>query len=69
MLIEADAYTPLAANAPVPSTVNPYSANLYENIQKLNLNVEKIAALHGPRLVTLADLQAYIGIPQQLAAK
>ena len=69
VLIEADAYTPLAANAPVPTTVNPYSANLYENIQKLNLNVEKIAALHGPRLVTLADLQAYIGIPQQVAAK
>ena len=69
VLIEADAYTPLAANAPVPTSVNPYSANLYENIQKLNLNVEKIAALHGPRLVTLADLQAYIGIPQQVAAK
>jgi glyoxylase-like metal-dependent hydrolase (beta-lactamase superfamily II) len=69
VLIEADAYTPLAVNALVPSTVNPYSANLYENIQKLNLNVEKIAALHGPRLVTLADLQAYIGIPQQVAAK
>ena len=69
VLIEADAYTPLAANAPVPTSLNPYAANLYENVQKLNLNVEKIAALHGPRLVGLADLQAYIGIPQQVAAK
>jgi len=41
--------------------------NLYENIQKLNLNVEKIAALHGPRVATLADLRSVIG--QQLAAK
>ena len=69
VLIEADAYTPLAANAPVPTSLNPYAANLYENVQKLNLNVEKIAALHGPRIVGLADLQAYIGIPQQVAAK
>ena len=67
ILVEADAYTPPAANAPPPATPNPYSVNLYENIQKLNLNVEKIAALHGPRVATLADLRSVIG--QQLAAK
>jgi len=69
ILVEADAYTPAAANAPVPTTLNPYSVNLYENIQKLNLNVDKIAALHGPRVVTLADLKTVIGQQQQLAAK
>jgi glyoxylase-like metal-dependent hydrolase (beta-lactamase superfamily II) len=69
ILVEADAYTPVAANAPVPTALNPYSVNLYENIQKLNLNVDKIAALHGPRVVTLADLRAAIGQQQQLAAK
>ena len=62
VLVEADAYTPLAPNAPVPTTANPYSVNLYENIQKLNLNVEKIAGIHGPRAVTLADLKTYIGL-------
>ena len=67
ILVEADAYTPTAANVPPPATPNPYSVNLYENIQKLNLNVEKIAALHGPRVVTLADLQSVIG--QQVATK
>ena len=67
ILVEADAYTPPAANAPPPATPNLYSVNLYENIQKLNLNVEKIAALHGPRVATLADLRSVIG--QQLAAK
>ncbi len=69
ILVEADAYTPVAANVPVPTALNPYSVNLYENIQKLNLNVDKIAALHGPRVVTLADLRAAIGQQQQLAAK
>ena len=62
ILVEADAYTPLAANAPAPSSPNPYSVNLYENIQKLKLDVDQIAALHGPRVVTLADLRAAIGI-------
>jgi len=69
ILVEADAYTPTAANVPAPATPNPYSVNLYENIQKLNLNVDKIAALHGPRVVTLADLRSVIGQQQQLAAK
>ncbi len=62
ILIEADAYTPPAANAPLPTSPNPYSVNLYQNIQKLNLDVEQIAALHGPRVVKLADLRHAIGL-------
>jgi len=60
ILIEGDAYTPLAANAPPPASPNPYSVNLYDNIQRLKLNVRQIAALHGPRLTTMADLRAAI---------
>jgi glyoxylase-like metal-dependent hydrolase (beta-lactamase superfamily II) len=60
ILVEADAYTPLPPNAPAPSSPNPYSVNLYENIQKLKLDVAQIAPLHG-RLVTLDDLRAAIG--------
>jgi len=63
ILVEADAYTPPAPNAQLPPSPNPYSVNLYQNIQELNLNVEKIAALHGPRVVTLADLGTAIGQP------
>lgn len=63
LLIEADAYTPLAANAPAPASVNPYAVNLYDNIRKRGLDVQKIAALHGPGLVALNDLKAYIGQP------
>jgi glyoxylase-like metal-dependent hydrolase (beta-lactamase superfamily II) len=57
ILVEADAYTPTAANVPAPAVANPYTLNLYANIQKLKLDVDQIAALHGPRVVTLADLR------------
>ncbi|TAK64938.1 MBL fold metallo-hydrolase [Methylobacter sp.] len=62
ILVEADAYTPTAANVP-PAKPNPYSVNLYQNIQNLKLDVAQIAALHGPRVVTLADLRIAIGQP------
>ncbi|MDD5460058.1 MAG: MBL fold metallo-hydrolase [Methylococcales bacterium] len=62
ILIEADAYTPLAASAPAPAKPNPYSVNLYENVHHLNLDIRKIAALHGPRVTTLADLQTAIAV-------
>ncbi|HUQ87179.1 MAG TPA: MBL fold metallo-hydrolase [Vicinamibacterales bacterium] len=40
LLIEADAFSPGAQ-------VNPYAANLLENIRKRNLRVDKIVPLHG----------------------
>lgn len=61
ILIEADAYNPTPAGVPPPSTPNPYSVNLYENIQKLKLDVQTIAGLHGSKAVTLADLRTAIG--------
>jgi len=61
ILAEGDAYTPAAADAPPPATPNPYSVNLYENIQRLKLDVKQIAALHGPRITTMADLRTAIG--------
>jgi glyoxylase-like metal-dependent hydrolase (beta-lactamase superfamily II) len=61
ILYEVDAYTPAAADAPPPAMPNPFSVNLYENIQRLKLDVKQIAAGHGPRLATMADLRAAIG--------
>ena len=61
ILVEVDAFTPTAADVPPPATPNPFSVNLYQNIERLKLDVRQIAALHGPRLVTLADLRSAIG--------
>ena len=61
ILVEGDAFTPGPVGAPAPTTVNPYALNLYQNIERLKLNVDQIAAIHGPRVATLADLKAYIG--------
>lgn len=62
VLVEADAFTPTAAGAPLPATVSPYSVNLNDNIKRLKLDVSKIAALHGPGVSTLDDLHAAINV-------
>jgi len=62
ILIEVDAWAPLAANAPPPQgPPSPFAANLYDNIRRLKLDVRQIAALHGPRVATMAELQAAVG--------
>ena len=60
LLIEADAYTPLPPNAPVPATPNANNVNLAQNIERLKLDVERILPLHG-RVVPLAELHRTIG--------
>jgi glyoxylase-like metal-dependent hydrolase (beta-lactamase superfamily II) len=60
ILIEADAYNPPAADAPPPPAVSPLFVTLYDNIQRLKLDVVQIAPLHG-RVVTISDLRAAIG--------
>jgi glyoxylase-like metal-dependent hydrolase (beta-lactamase superfamily II) len=61
ILIEGDAFTPGAADAPPPAVPNPYAVNLNDNITRLKLDVRQIAALHGPRVATMADLRSAIG--------
>jgi len=58
ILVEADAYTPPAASQPLPASPNPYTVNLVRNIERLQLDVQRVAALHGPRVVTLAELRS-----------
>jgi hypothetical protein len=60
LLIEGDAYTPLAATAPQPSPPNPNDVNLIENIERLKLTVDRILPLHG-RVVPVADLYTAAG--------
>lgn len=60
LLIEADAYTPLAPNAAPPSPANANNVNLVANIERLKLEVDRILPLHG-RVVPLAELYRTIG--------
>jgi glyoxylase-like metal-dependent hydrolase (beta-lactamase superfamily II) len=55
LLIEADAYTPLAVGAQPPATPSANHVNLIENIEKKKLAIDKILPLHG-RVVPVADL-------------
>jgi len=60
LLVEADVYSPAPPNAPAPATPNPASVNLYENIERLKLDVAQIAPIHG-RAVPLAELKKAVG--------
>ena len=60
MLIEADAFTPGAPNAPPPATPNPNHLGLIASIERLGLPVDRIVPLHG-RVVPVADLYVAAG--------
>jgi len=60
ILVEADAWTPTPAGAKPPATVNPLWINLYANIERLKLDVQRIAPLHGAAQ-GIADLRAALG--------
>jgi hypothetical protein len=53
VLVEVDAFSP-------GSPVNPYAANLLENIQNRQLRVDKIVPLHGT-IAPLAELVKVTG--------
>ena len=61
----AGAKPPAAAAAPAtgppPPPPSPTTVNLYENVQRLKLDVARIAALHGPRVAPIEDLARAAG--------
>jgi glyoxylase-like metal-dependent hydrolase (beta-lactamase superfamily II) len=60
ILIEADAFTPLAPNATYPIPFNAASVNLAEMIARHRMVVDTLLPLHG-RKVTLTELHRAIG--------
>lgn len=60
LLIQADAFTPGAPGAPSPAVPNANHVNLVQNIERLNLDVERILPLHG-RMVPLSELLTAAG--------
>jgi glyoxylase-like metal-dependent hydrolase (beta-lactamase superfamily II) len=53
--------TPPPAVAPQGPPISPTTLNLFENIQRLKLDVRQIAPLHGPGLATMDDLARAAG--------
>jgi glyoxylase-like metal-dependent hydrolase (beta-lactamase superfamily II) len=59
ILAEADAYTPPETpTTPLISPKVPYAAALYDNIQRLKLDVAVIAPFHGARTANMDELRA-----------
>ena len=46
LLIQADAFAPRPGAAPLPEP-SPYTTNLVENVQRLKLDVQRVAHVHG----------------------
>ncbi len=67
ILIEADDFTPAPPNGPAPAPIAlGFANNLYDNLQRLKLQVDMIAPLHGNPAPMSAMLQA-IGKTQAAA--
>jgi glyoxylase-like metal-dependent hydrolase (beta-lactamase superfamily II) len=61
ILVEADAYSPGPPDAPIPSPAPPNAVKLYDEVQRLKLNVSTIAPIHGRGAVTFAEFRKFIG--------
>ena len=46
LLIQADAFAPRPGAAPLPSP-SPYTVNLVQNVERLKLDVQRVAHVHG----------------------
>ena len=64
LLVEADAFSPGEPGAPPPAAPNPFTVNLYGNVERLKLDVAQVAPIHG-RLVPWAEVLKAIGKPSQ----
>jgi glyoxylase-like metal-dependent hydrolase (beta-lactamase superfamily II) len=61
ILVEADAYSPGPPDAPIPPMPPPNAVKLYDEIQRLKLNVATIAPIHGRGAVPVAEFRKFIG--------
>ena len=62
LLAEPDAFTPPAqAGTPLIPPARPFAKTLYDNIQRLKLDVQTIAPFHGARTVDMAEVTRQAG--------
>jgi glyoxylase-like metal-dependent hydrolase (beta-lactamase superfamily II) len=60
ILIEADLWNPPAANAAAQTVVNPVTVAFFDTIQRMKLEVNQVAGLHG-RLAPVKEFQTAAG--------
>ena len=60
MLIEADLYLATTGDVPLDAIRRAFAVNLYDNVQRLKLDVAPVVPLHGP-MTTWANVVAAIG--------
>jgi glyoxylase-like metal-dependent hydrolase (beta-lactamase superfamily II) len=60
ILVEADSYSPGPPDAPLPTPVPPNAVTLYNNIQRLKLNVATIAPIHGRGAVPMSEFMKFL---------
>jgi glyoxylase-like metal-dependent hydrolase (beta-lactamase superfamily II) len=61
VLVEADSYSPGPPNAAPPATPPPNALTLYNNIQRLKLDVTTIAPIHGRGAVPISEFAKFVG--------
>jgi glyoxylase-like metal-dependent hydrolase (beta-lactamase superfamily II) len=60
IVVEADLFTPPAQGAALPTMVAPSARTFYNNVQRLKLDVQTIAPIHGGRTYPWADFAKYV---------
>jgi glyoxylase-like metal-dependent hydrolase (beta-lactamase superfamily II) len=61
VLVEADSYSPGPPNAPAPNPVPPNALVLYDNLQRLKLDVATVIGIHGRGPVTVEEFKKFVG--------
>ena len=60
ILIEADLFNPPPADSPLPSSPSEANLRLYDAVQQLRLDVDRIVPLHG-RVYPWAEFVKFVG--------
>jgi len=60
-LVEADSFSPGPPNAPAPNPVPADALVLYDNIQRLKLDVSTIVGIHGRGPVSIDEFKKFVG--------
>ncbi|MEQ1866759.1 MAG: MBL fold metallo-hydrolase, partial [Micropepsaceae bacterium] len=60
-VVEADSYSPGPANAPAPNPVPRNAVVLYDNIQRLKLDVATMVGVHGRGPVPMDEFRKFVG--------